>query len=62
MGLLLLTGKSEKKGALETGSGVSLSQAAAACCLPGCKSPWDPESLGGNKRFMPGKVHGHAPQ
>ena len=42
VGLLLADWEVREKGALETGSGVSSGQAAAAHCFPGCKSPGDP--------------------
>ena len=49
------SGKSEKKGALETESGVSPGGAATAHCSPGCKSRGDPQSFGGSRKFKPGK-------
>ena len=56
MGLPWFTWKLEENEPLETGSErVSLGRTAAAHCSPGCKSPWDPQSLGGDKRFMPEK-------
>lgn len=44
-----------KKGDLQIGSE---SQPGSNSLALGCRSPWDPQSLRGNKKFMPEKGNG----